>query len=441
MLKNKFLPAFFEELNTNNLQYCVLRNYKHLPFSLNGSDLDILITQKDVGKFYSLLKVVLNKTNGKIIVQYGKLTPRICIVGVEVNSSYGIQLDVHEGILPYRTTNMFPVDFLLSRVNEHNGIFVANDTDADVIAFLKEILNNGTCSENYFNDAKIAWLKNKLLYIDVLTPLFNVEFISLMSSTIENDYNSVKVSKLGKYGRFVLTKDISIKKRNLISRASRFYRFFNPPGFSIAVLGTDGAGKTTIIHAISEPLNEAVHNALFYEHMRPNLIPNIAQIFGKKQHIGSVENPHGAKPSGLIGSLLRLLYYSFDYIFGYWFKIYPVIVKKSSIWIFDRYYYDYMIDPKRARINLPCWVIKGIGFLIPKPDLVLCLGADPETIYSRKPELPLDEIIEQVNKLKFFCKTEHKAVWIDTGKNLDVSVQQTLEVIVNKMNLKLRKFG
>ena len=92
-----------------------------------------------------------------------------------------------------------------------------------------------------------------------------------------------------------------------------------------------------------------------------------------------------------------------------------------------------MVDPKRARINLPIWMIKRMMFFIPEPDLILCLGAEPKVIHDRKPELPLDEVIEQVSKLKYFCESEKKAIWIDTGKSLDVAVKQTLETIVNKM--------
>jgi thymidylate kinase len=433
MIINIYLQIFFQKLRVKNINYCVLRNYEQLPDSLGGSDLDILVHQKDLKIFYSLLDESLKQSHGKIIVQYGKLVPRICIVGGESNSWYGIQLDVHEGILPYKTANMFPVEFLLSRVNIHNNILVANDDDADLIAFLKEVLNNEKCKEKYFEDAKKTWTKNRLLYTDVLLSIYDEKFIKLMAMTLEDNYNQINVLKLAKYGQHLLSQGISIKVKNLRSKVSRFYRFFNPPGFSIAVLGTDGAGKTTIIDAIKEPLNEAVHKALFYEHMRPNLIPNIAQLFGKKQQVGSVVNPHAAKASGLAGSLLRLLYYSFDYILGYWLKVYPVMVKKSSIWIFDRYYYDYLVDPKRARINLPIWMIKRMMFFIPEPDLILCLGAEPKVIHDRKPELPLDEVIEQVSKLKYFCESEKKAIWIDTGKSLDVAVKQTLETIVNKM--------
>lgn len=436
LIENRFLTDFFNLLNTEKIIYCVLRNYEQLPNSLNGSDLDILVDQKDVKRFYKLLDEVLNQTHGKIIVQYGKLTPRICIAGIIENKRYGLQLDVHEGMLPYQTVSMFPVEFLLSRVNTHNNILAANDDDADLIAFLKEILNNSRCKEKYFEDAKEIWTKNRLLYVDVLLQIYDEEFIRIMTMTLEGNYDQTKILKLAKYGQSFLTNDLSTKINNLTSKASRFYRFFNPPGFSIAVLGTDGAGKTTIINAISEPLNEAVHNALYYEHMRPNMIPNIAQLFGKKQQDGPISNPHSAKTSGFIGSLLRLFYYSFDYVFGYWLKVYPVTVKKSSIWIFDRYYYDYLIDPKRARINLPSWIIQGVKFFIPAPNLILCLGAEPEIIHNRKPELPLDEVTEQVNKLKSFCDSEKKAVWIDTGKSLDESVNQTLETIVHKMALR-----
>jgi len=439
MNNEQFLIPFFNEMSLNNIRYCVLRNYEKLPKSLDGSDLDILIDKVDVNVFYEILNRVIIETNGKIIIRYGKLTPRICIAGHNSSSWYGIQLDVHEGILPYKTTNMFPIDYLLMRVNTHNTILVANNDDANLIAFLKEILHNRCCKEKYFEAAKETWTKNKFHYTDVLLSIYDNKFIEMLTVTLEGHYIKSNISELAKYGQSLLTQGIITKVNNLISKSSRFYRFIKTPGFSIAVLGTDGAGKTTIINAIRDPLNEAVHNSLYYEHMRPNLIPNIAQLFGKEQQSGPVTNPHSSDPSGFAGSLLRLFYYSFDYIIGYWMKVYPVKVKKSSIWIFDRYYYDYLIDPKRARINLPTWIIKGIKFFIPKPDLVLCLGTEPEVIHNRKPELPLDQVTEQVKKLKLFNENDSNSVWVDTGKTLDESVQKALEIIVNKMSLKIRK--
>lgn len=433
MPTNRFLQTFFDILNAGEVSYCVLRNYLHLPKSLNGSDLDILVVQKDVEKFYLLLNDILDRTNGKIIVQYGSLAPRICIIGGKSNSWYGVQIDVHAGILPYKTSHMFSVDLVLSRARIYKGILVAHDDDAALIAFLKEILNNKKCSKKYFEIAKSSWKNNRTFYIPELAKIYDEKFVSLLSDILVGTYDQEKTFKLAQVGQNCLTKNKSTKVRNFKSRISRLYRIIHPPGYSIAVLGTDGAGKTTVINAIREPLNEADHNALFYEHMRPNLLPNIAQLFGGKKQSGPVTDPHAAKPSGLLGSLLRLLYYSVDYIWGYWIKIYPIMVKKSSIWIFDRYYYDYLIDPKRARINLPDWIIKSVKFFIPDPDLILCLGAEPVTIHNRKPELPLDEVMIQVRKLKKFCDNEKKAVWIDTSNSIEETVNQVMNTISNKM--------
>ena len=40
---------------------------------------------------------------------------------------------------------------------------------------------------------------------------------------------------------------------------------------------------------------------------------------------------------------------------------------------------------------------------IPKPDIILCLGGDPEKIYNRKPETSLEEVTRQTSALKDFC--------------------------------------
>ena len=176
-------------------------------------------------------------------------------------------------------------------------------------------------------------------------------------------------------------------------------------------------------------------NGVKYEHMRPNKLPSIARLFGKKETFnGPVSNPHSSSTSGFIGSLVRWLYYLVDYTFGFYLKIWPIKSTKTCVWIFDRYYYDYLIDPKRARIKLPTWILKLGQFLIPEPDLILCLGTDAQLIHNRKPELTLQEVERQVDNLKKFSKSHNRAVWIDTGKDVDTSSKDTMEAIINMMS-------
>jgi len=103
------------------------------------------------------------------------------------------------------------------------------------------------------------------------------------------------------------------------------------------------------------------------------------------------------------------------------------------MYVFDRYFYDYYIDPQRLRIKLPKWVLKLFGVIVPRPDMVLCLGASAEIIHKRKPELSLEEVRRQVEALRQFCDSNERAVWIDTGCSIDESVDQALEAIVSRM--------
>jgi hypothetical protein len=122
-----------------------------------------------------------------------------------------------------------------------------------------------------------------------------------------------------------------------------------------------------------------------------------------------------------------------DYTFGFYLKIWPKKAIRSCVCIFDRYYYDYLIDPKRARIKLPKWILKMGQFLIPEPDLILCLGTDAQVIHKRKPELTLDEVERQVAALKKMSESHNRAVWIDTGENIETSSKNAIKVIINMM--------
>ena len=85
-----------------------------------------------------------------------------------------------------------------------------------------------------------------------------------------------------------------------------------------------------------------------------------------------------------------------------WF-LFKSLAKKAircCVWMFDRYYYDYLIDPKRGKIKLPRWLLKLGQFFIPEPDMILCLGTNAESIHRRKPELTLIEVERQVVELK-----------------------------------------
>lgn len=93
-----------------------------------------------------------------------------------------------------------------------------------------------------------------------------------------------------------------------------------------------------------------------------------------------------------MSSLARLLYYSVDYIIGYFVKVKSVI-RITRIVIFDRYYTDIICDSRRSRIYLNYKFLYWFGKLfIPSLNYNILLTASTKTILARKRELDAEGI-------------------------------------------------
>ena len=68
---------------------------------------------------------------------------------------------------------------------------------------------------------------------------------------------------------------------------------------------------------------------------------------------------------------------------------------RGGLVLIDRYYYDFLIDQRRYRLQVPQWLVRlGLAFL-KKPDLVLLLDAPADVLQSRKQEVALTETRRQ----------------------------------------------
>lgn len=417
-----YLPNLFYHLKINNINFFVLRNYKSLPESTGGSDLDILVHKKDETKFVNLLDTFI-KTNKLKLVSFinDEKCPKYCIS----SNNWGIQIDSFKGSVYFGKRQLIPASILFKKTENYQGMQVLSPKVGAILAFLKELLNNKTCSKKYIVELQYHFYNQEI--DPQLLSQFKPEFHNYLIQHL-NHLDDEHLSKLYSIGQR------SFNRSKLIGFKYKLKRLFRQPGYTIAFLGTDGSGKSTIIENIKAPLNDAFHNAVYYEHMRPNKFPSIARLMGNKEELsGPVTNPHGSTASGFFGSLLRWSYYMLDYTFGFYLKVWPKKAIRSCVWIFDRYYYDYLLDPKRGRIKLPQWILKFGQFIIPEPDIILCLGSDAATIHKRKPELPLAEVERQVAELKRFCSSHNRAVWIDTGKSIDESSNDAMEAILKVM--------
>ena len=100
-------------------------------------------------------------------------------------------------------------------------------------------------------------------------------------------------------------------------------------------------------------------------------------------------DPHGEAPHPWWLSPLKIPYYLLDYGLGYLFKVRPRLVR-STVVLFDRYYDDLLVDPRRYRYGGPMKFARLARIFLPKPDLVLILDVNEEVLLARKREVSPD---------------------------------------------------
>lgn len=433
-----FLHALFQGLNSAKIQYAVMRNYQSLPQSAEGSDLDIIINPVAAKQTKDIIYNAVHSAAGTKI---GEVTTtgffKIYAMGKSMphpDKWWGQRIDVNVGLV-FNGITILDTNKWQSFITTHNSLNVLSDTFAGILGVLKEILNNGNLPSRYLASARDATHTNWQEIKSALHPM-GEHALKLLYELIQNDADDSIIPQLCSQLRGAVTKHALLThphtslRGRLVAEWSKVKRYCFPPGIVIALTGVDGAGKSTIIDAIKPALAMATHKAIFVQHLRPGLLPPLARFKGKegKPNI-TVTAPHNSTPSGFLGSILRLLYLTTDYILGYWILIRPRISKQPAVVIFDRYAYDLLLDPRRFRINLPAPLIKLCLRIIPKPDLTFCLYGDATTIAARKQELSVKETERQINAIKILTDTQKGAYLLSTEN----TVQETRDALLDQL--------
>ena len=437
------LRLLFECLHESGIRYAVLRNFENLPDNVQGGDLDILVHPDDREIALEIISAAIQQAGGAIIgrtrspgfhqiIAFGQACSKPSIW-------WGLCLDIfdevlYRGAIPLLSTNVW-VDGREGR----GQIQVLNPGLAAVLGVLKEIIHNSKIMSRYQEDAVKALNGQFGEILRWMAPLGTDGLEQLKNILLNNSSSTVKIIGSRELRFCLIRKSIRNSPAQFIRSSFAFYmsrvkRLWKPAGLVVAMLGTDGAGKSTIIATLDPVLSAATHRSFIIKHLRPELLPPLARFKSlRPQKVGPVTNPHGSSQSGMLGSLMRIVYLTADYILGYWFVVWPKIAKvPSSVVLFDRYAYDMALDQKRFRINLPRKLVTWFISLVPKPDIIFCLYASPLVVFSRKQELPLEEIVNQIALLKEFCAKESRAVLICN----DGTVEETRDRVL----IALREF-
>ena len=447
--RHKFiLSDFFSELNNRKIKYFVLRNYEGLPDSNPSQDVDIVIEPGSYTLVRDLLLVVYKKyeiTNYKI-VRYEKTR---LIYGFNPVVKLSIHIDLMEGYLS-RGFEVFSFEELFSQTLEYKNFRVLNEVFDAVTLLLYKVISAKQIKNSYKEKiSQIYSEKRGEINIILINTLGRKVGNLIINALKESDFDLIianvnSISKKSKQ-KSIFKKPVLTVVRIFNFLSEKFYRIvYCPRNYQnfISVQGADGTGKSTFIEGLVNAIafyNVSEESKSHVYHHRPTVLPNLGSV-GEKARVMKEDtdftNPHRAAPSGFIVSLVRMTYYWLDYLIGV-----PIMLRKDvqfdRFTIYDRYIYDFLIDPRRSRINLPYWVLKIFTKLVLQPRIVFVLLTDAEVIYKRKQELTINEINRQLGEFKKLANSHKRFVVLDASKSPEELVNDAMKIIIEKFTQKL----
>ncbi|MEZ0486661.1 phosphotransferase [Fibrella aquatica] len=171
-------------------------------------------------------------------------------------------------------------------------------------------------------------------------------------------------------------------------------------GMIVTFSGVDGAGKSTVIEQTKHDIEKKLRQRVVVLRHRPSLLPILsAWQYGRReaeQRSASRLPRQGTNKSSL-SSMLRFAYYFADYLLGQ-FYVQLRYVSRGYVVLYDRYYFDFINDPRRSNVQLPAGLAASLYRFLLKPELNVFLYAPADEILRRKQELDPATITELTNQ-------------------------------------------
>lgn len=440
------LEKVFKIINESGLDYCIQNKYEMMPEEI-PSDIDMMYSGADEN-FLDSLVIKIAKECGLLIVQkivqgYYQFSYMLSYPCPE--EKFQLLLDFYGSISWKGIYQIMPADEMLEGKRFYKCFYVPNNYVEQKYMWLRRTIKHDLDIE-HINIAKGLFEKDPIESKNKLISDFGERMTNLI----------LEIQKTGNKQLFYENYDIFLKSAQSIAkanttiskRASSYWfkinriisqRLINTCGLSVAFLSPDGGGKSTIIENIKKTCAGAFCG-INYIYTRPHLLKNPGAYNPVNPHDEGSGNPdpHGKKLHGSLKSWFRFLYYVMDYILGTLIKIYPMKVMKHLV-VFDRYYYDYLVDLQRYQYKLPKWAPKLFRHIIPTPDIVFILDGEPEILYARKKELTLDELDYQVKEYRKVAKMVSTSQVINVNNNINKVTADVTQAIILKKAQKVAK--
>lgn len=428
------LNKLFEDFNSNNINYCILRNFENIPENI-GNDIDFLVDEKQFKRIDLILDTVMNQFDFTLLITKN----RFGYVGkyyIHTKTNNILLLDFFTKSSK-KWLEYADVAYILKHKVQFKNFYVPRQGSILYTVLLKDLLTYSQLRNK--NNDLLTHMGDEVKkeFIETGSKYFDKKILLNLFDSLKND--KVLYSKQYLFNNLKTYNNITNTIKYTYYRTKEVIQnlLFNKMYF-ISIIGPDGVGKSTVTSNLKNGLRD---KGLFKDtldiHHRFEFIPNISAIFTKKPkeddiHSNSeiessvVTNP--TKKHSWFRTLIYVIYYSIDFILGY---IYILKYKATGgIIIADRYYYDFYIQ--KHYDNLPDFIKRFFYALIPQPNIIFFLSADANTIYKRKYELTLEETIDQNERCKNIIQY-HNGILIDANNDAQTVNNHIKDAIYKRM--------
>ncbi|HOY70141.1 MAG TPA: hypothetical protein PKV03_02765 [Methylotenera sp.] len=423
--RRRMFNQFCQTLDNQNIPYVILSGYQGYPDQID-SDVDFMVSEADFAKLPHLFKeskthfgapliqVLQHETTACYYILANQVGGRIAYLHPDAAASYR-----RKGRLWLQSDAV-----LSSRQQTATGFWVPATAVEFEYYFVKRI------------DKRLVEARHLERLASLLASDFEACHAVVASlvpaNQVEMIINAIQVQDVAWFAsqRDVLQAMLadSHSKESLFARLSSFFknvirqvhRILHPTGLVVAVLGPDGSGKTTVIEHIESEFSPAFRKLNRY-HLRPH--------FGKQGTGSVVTNPHASPPRSALAGLAKMVLFLVDYWWGYIRRIYPAKVR-STLVIFDRHFYDMLVDPTRYRLPQRFWPAKLFAKLIPQPDVWLVLDAPPALLVSRKGEIDLTSAEMLTSRYRALAQSLPNAYIVNTGGTLEETYSNAIRILL-----------